>query len=43
MLQQSQGAVEVISSEACEHDMLLLSKNDQQNLIGSCTSHTMYH
>lgn len=37
MLQQSQGAVEVISSEACEDNMLLLPKGYQQHLISSCT------
>ena len=36
MLQQSQGAVEIVSSEACEHHMLPLPKGYQQHLIGSC-------
>ena len=43
MLQQSQGAVEVISSEACEDNMLLLPKGYQQDLIGSCTIHIPFH
>ena len=37
MLQQSQGAVEIISFEACEDNMLLLPKGYQQHLVGSCT------
>ena len=36
MLQQSQGAVEIVSSEACEHHMLFLPKGYQKHLVGSC-------
>lgn len=37
MLQQRQGACEVGSPEACEHDVLLVSIGEQQNLVCSCT------
>ena len=36
MLEESQGAGEVSSLEACEDHMLLLAKGYQQHLVCSC-------
>ena len=37
MLQQRQGACQIGSPEACEHDVLLVSIGEQQNLVCPCT------
>ena len=37
MLQQRQGACEIGSPKTCEHDVLLVSIGEQQNLVCSCT------